>query len=340
MIRPFLTRGVRRQIKVWGGQKLPLIAGHKLLYRCNLECEMCPFWRRPDEELLSTSDEVRLIHHLASAGIMYLGFEGGEPLLRRDLPEILREAHGLFHTSLVTNGWLLEHRVPEFGRYLDYLFVSIDGIGALHDRLRGIPGSYERALKGIARAKEYVPIALSFTLTRDNLGDAEKVITLAEQIGVAVNVQIAYNYSTAGSLSPLGPSLRLTLERLLEMKHEGAPILNTDGYFTSIIRSWFDHGEPWECRPWMTMNVDPTGRIVLPCYVLKEYGGDHKATEVDIPGLWASIDWEKFAHCNQCGLSCYLEPSLFNWTDPYQLKARFVDQVIKWMNHSRPIAIT
>lgn len=332
MIRPVVTGGLRRQLRTTGGKKLPLVAGHKLLYRCNLECDMCPFWRRPDEELLSLEAERRMLTKLADSGVLFMGFEGGEPLLRRDLPAILEEAHERFHTSLVTNGFLLSHRLSEFARHLDYLFVSLDGIGDLHDRLRGIPGSFDRAVQGITRARELLPVAINATLTRHNLHDATKLVDLARSLSVGINFQIAYDYSAAGALSPNGIFLQSTLEQLRSLKRAGAPIVNSRAYFDSVLRSWFERGKPWECRPWLTINIDPTGKIVLPCYVLNEYGGGRTVWETDIPSLWASIDWEPYRTCNRCALSCYLEPSLFRWTSPALVKDwifdAFVGQVL------------
>ena len=327
MFWPVLTRGLQRQLRVRGGTKLPLIAGHKLLYRCNLECDMCPFWRRADETLLSVDEERRLLSKLADSGVLFVGFEGGEPLLRPELPAILREANERFHTSLVTNGFLLARRVPEFARYIDFLFVSIDGIGPVHDRLRGIPGSFDRAVRGIAAARELLPVAMSATLTRHNLGQAREIVDLARSLKVGVNFQIAFDYSTAGPLSPNLPLLKTTLEQLRTLKVEGAPIVNSRAYFDNVLRSWFDGGKPWECRPWLTINLDPTGRIVLPCYVLNEYGGGKTIWESDVPSLWASIDWDQYRTCNRCALSCYLEPSLFRWTDPALVKGWILDSI-------------
>ena len=335
MFWPVLSQGLKRQLRVRGGRKLPLIAGHKLLYRCNLECDMCPFWRRPDEELLSVEAERRLLSKLADSGVLFVGFEGGEPLLRPELPEILREANERFHTSLVTNGFLLARRVPELARYLDFVFVSLDGIGPLHDKLRGISGSVDRAVRGIATARELLPVAISATLTRHNLHQATELVDLAQSLRVGINFQVAYDYTTAGPLSPSGPLLRATLEKLRARKREGAPIINSRAYFDSILRSWYEGGEPWECRPWLTINLDPEGKIVLPCYVLNEYGGERTVWDTDIPELWASIDWEKYRTCNRCALSCYLEPSLFRWTDPVLVKQRIFDSIVSQVRSGR-----
>ena len=142
-------------------------------------------------------------------------------------PKILEEAHQRFHTSVVTNGWLLRNRIRDIAPHLDMIFVSLDGIGELHDRLRGIPGSFDKAVEGIRSARGRVPVAISSTITNENMDDAEKVVALAQRLGVGVTFQVAYKYSTAENLTPAGQKLRETLERLLALKEAGAPILES-----------------------------------------------------------------------------------------------------------------
>jgi radical SAM family uncharacterized protein len=333
VFRPVVIRGLARSARRLGGQRSPIIAGHKLLYRCNLECGMCPFWRREDEELLNLDQEVRVLNSLADAGVSFMGFEGGEPTLRKDLPQILRESHDRFHTSLVTNGWLLRNRLPDLRRYLEHLFVSLDGIGPLHDHLRGIPGSFDRAVEGISLAREYVPTSISATLTRSNLSEAEALVELAERLRVHITFQVAYDYSTAESMSPMRQALRETLERLLQLKRDGAPILQSREYFEAILSSWFG-GKGWRCKPWLTINIDPQGRIVMPCYVIGEYSGNQPVWDVDVRGLWNSFDWAKWETCNKCALSCYLEPSLFSWGNPSMVNERLVEPMTFYISQA------
>ena len=317
-----------RLIKGRGVKKLPLIAGHKLLYTCNLRCKMCPFWRRKDEKLLSIEEEVKMMNALQNSGVLFMGFEGGEPLLRRDIPEILEESSKRFYTSLVTNGWLLRERIKEIEDYLDHLFVSLDGIGETHDKIRGIKGSFERAVEGIKESvKRNIPTSISYTLTKENLEDVEGVVELAEKLGVTVSIQVAYDYSTADKMSPDREKLKITLEKLIELKKRGKPIVESEKYFKAILNSWF-YEIPWVCKPWITINIDPQGRIVLPCYVLNEYEGKDKVWEIDIVKVWNSYDWEKYYSCNKCALACYLEPSLFTWRDLSLVKERIVEPML------------
>jgi radical SAM family uncharacterized protein len=333
VIKPVVLRSLNRTIRNLSGQKNPVIAGHKLLYRCNLECKMCPFWRREDEELLSLPDEIRVMESLARAGVSFLGFEGGEPLLRRDVGAILKEAHARFHTSLVTNGWLLEQRLSEVAPHLDLLFVSLDGIGETHDRLRGIPRSYERAVRGIKASRAEVPTIISHTVTQENLDQAESIVELAERLEVPITVQIAYDYRDADALSPKREQLRPVIERLRDLRKSGAPMLESVNYFDTILRSWYG-GTPWRCKPWLTINIDPSGRIVLPCYVLQEYSGSLPVWDVDVRTLWNSFDWAPYESCNKCALACYLEPSIFRWTDLASLRDRVLTASIDYLRRS------
>ncbi|MGA8542597.1 MAG: PTO1314 family radical SAM protein [Thermoplasmata archaeon] len=334
VLRPVVLRSVSRSISGLRGEKRPVLAGHKLLYRCNLECQMCPFWRREDEPLLNLAQEVRMMNSLERAGVSFLGFEGGEPLLRPELPAILEEAHARFHTSVVTNGWLLSQRFREIRKHLEYLFVSLDGIGETHDRLRGIPRSFERAVAGIRTVGGDVPVAISHTVTKDNLGHAERLVALAEELGVRITVQVAYDYSTADAMSPDRARLRETLVRLRELKRAGAPILESPEYFDALLGSWYGD-RPWTCRPWMTINIDPSGRIVMPCYVLQEYNGKTPVWDVDVRALWNSFEWERYGSCNKCALACYLEPSLFSWANPAMVRERVLEAAVAYLRSRR-----
>ncbi len=323
-------RTVERKIKTLSGQKIPVIAGHKLLYTCNLRCHMCPFWRRPDETLLTVEQERMILDTLAELGVSFMGFEGGEPFIRKDLPEILRLSHDRFFTSVVTNGWMLKDRINEVKDYIDYLFVSIDGVGETHDNLRGMKGSFERARMGIEAASSIIPTALSTTITSENTDQVDKVVDFAKQVGVSVSFQVAYDYSTAEKMSPSGPALKSAVLKLLELKKSGEPIIESRDYFEAVLNSWYD-GIGWECKPWLTLNIDPRGRLVLPCYVLGEYTGTQRVWEIDLKKVWNSVDWEKYRTCNKCALSCYLEPSLFSWGNFGMVKERIIDNMVSYL---------
>jgi len=328
-----VLRSIKRNMSRVKNKKLPTIAGHKLLYECNLRCKMCPFWRRPDSKLLSMDQEIAMMEKLKEAGVSYLGFEGGEPLLRNDTPDILRESHKRFHTSMVTNGWRLEKKIKDISNSLDFLFVSIDGNKEVHDTMRGMSGSFEHAIRGINASKHAVPVAMSSTITRENIDTVQDILDIGNDLDVPINFQIEYDYSTAEKISPEKDKLLSVLNMLIDSKKNDGPIMNTVQYFESIKNSWF-YGIKWECRPWLTINIDPEGRVVTPCYIINEYSGTDYVWNMDIKKMWNSFDWEPYRSCNKCALSCYLEPSLFKWTKPAMVKSRIIDATIDYIKFS------
>jgi MoaA/NifB/PqqE/SkfB family radical SAM enzyme len=106
--------------------KAPLFCGHKLTYNCNLRCKMCPFWKRPSQDP-SLEQEKAILKEVYKSGACGIAFEGGEPLLRKDLVEILAFSRSLpLHTSLITNGTLLESRIDEIAPYINgVVYVSL-----------------------------------------------------------------------------------------------------------------------------------------------------------------------------------------------------------------------
>jgi MoaA/NifB/PqqE/SkfB family radical SAM enzyme len=101
------------------GVRTPLFCGHKLTYNCNLKCKMCPFWKRSTSDL-SLENEKTILKRIYHSGVCGIAFEGGEPLLRKDLVEILEYARSLpLQTSLITNGTLLESKIDEIAKHIN-----------------------------------------------------------------------------------------------------------------------------------------------------------------------------------------------------------------------------
>lgn len=81
---------------------------------------------------------------------------------------------------------------------------------------------------------------------------------LSSITGVVLSVQVAYDYGTAEKLSPSREKLKGVLERLLEYKRSGKPIIQSQMYFKALLNSCY-YNSPWECKPWLTINIDPKG---------------------------------------------------------------------------------
>jgi radical SAM protein with 4Fe4S-binding SPASM domain len=169
----------KRPVVVWNSTR-----------RCNLHCIHC-YTESKDQEYpdeLSHQEGRALIDQLADFGVPVLLLSGGEPLYRPDALELAGYAveKGL-RAVFSTNGSLITPDVAKGMKQagVSYAGVSLDGIGEVHDRFRGVKGTYQKSLEGIHNCQEAgVKAGLRFTLTRHNYHQVEEIFQLVEDEGI------------------------------------------------------------------------------------------------------------------------------------------------------------
>jgi len=136
---------------------------------------------------MSTPEIFKMLDEARAFGIGVYNAWTVEPLLRKDLPDILRHAKSLgLVTSLITNGLLLRQRAYELAD-LDYLSVSMDGIKSYRE-LRGI--DLQDVLDGIREAqKAGHEILINCVISGKNLEELEDLVHLAESLGVWISFE-------------------------------------------------------------------------------------------------------------------------------------------------------
>ena len=165
----FLSRALFRTIQ---NRNMPNLMSFAVNDICNAGCEHCSFFTAVEEkgrDILTLEQATKLIADAQDLGVSVINFVGGEPLMRDDLPKIIEAVDkDRSSTLLFTNGWALEERAMELRQAgLDSIFVSIDAANAVqHDEFRRTPGLFDRAIRGIRRAKKLgfstgIPLALS-----------------------------------------------------------------------------------------------------------------------------------------------------------------------------------
>lgn len=239
--------------------------------RCNGRCPTC-LWRDRTPGELDTGTVRWLYDEAGRAGMAQLVLWGGEPLLREDLPELLDGARraGLL-TTLITNGWLLGERWPGLRGRVDALILSLDDVGAAHDRLRGLTGLYERleALVAVARRDPLRPTLLVNTfLSRRNRGALPRVAAVARRWGAGLYVcpmetgeMRSSGFVDELGVEALGPGeLRAVALEARRLKDAGFPILDTRTYLDLLAREPGLTG--YACRaPRAVLTVQPDGTI-------------------------------------------------------------------------------
>jgi MoaA/NifB/PqqE/SkfB family radical SAM enzyme len=140
-----------------------------------------------------TTEQIKsLIDQIANLGVLALSFTGGEPTLRKDLPELIYHT-GIVHdfmNGMATNGYLLpklfkEHKMEG----LDYILISLDNPTAkLHNKMRGIK-VFDRIIESIQLAnKRDIKVIISTVVMKDNIHLMDDMCQLAEKLGCSIEI--------------------------------------------------------------------------------------------------------------------------------------------------------
>ncbi|MBN1456910.1 MAG: radical SAM protein, partial [Sedimentisphaerales bacterium] len=160
----------RRPIVVWN-----------ITSKCNLKCVHCynNSGTGRDSNEATTGEAKVVLNDLAGFGVPSVLFSGGEPMMRGDLFELMEYAAGKgLGVVISTNGTLIgkdeAKRIKDVG--VSYVGVSLDGIGHVNDKFRGVEGAFERAVNGIRNCQAAgVRVGLRLTLTKRNVQDIDRL---------------------------------------------------------------------------------------------------------------------------------------------------------------------
>lgn len=133
----YLIKSLKARIKLLFKKTTPLRVVHLITTRCNLKCSFCECHKLSYNEM--DTDEIKsAMNCFKNMGTFAWGFSGGEPLLRKDLKELLIHAKKLdFYTSIVTNGTLLDNIKQISPQLVDFMMVSFHGT---RERTKSING--------------------------------------------------------------------------------------------------------------------------------------------------------------------------------------------------------
>ena len=281
----------------------PLVVSFELTHSCTADCLHCDKGKiKPEPEgLLRAADYGRLRAELKP---MAAQLSGGEPLLRRDLEDIVRavkEPSGLPYTILVSNGRLFTEEKYLVLRALgvNQFSFSLDFPDERHDAFRQSPGLYQHLSKLVPTlaAHGFDDVALNTAITRENLPALRGIYERAKEWGVSISYS-AYTPLRTGSMEHYIQSaddlalLRRTLDDLLALKAGNGRIANSS-WTLSGIHDFFVQGSIPGCKAGQRfMVVTPTGGL-RPCSMYEDTFTSHK----DILKEWVPK--------NECG-GCYV----------------------------------
>ena len=295
----------------------PVDAVLAVTYRCNARCAMCGTWKaEPGPELAPET-----FRKLPSS-LRDINLTGGEPFLRNDLAAVhaaARAACPRARTVISTNGFLTERIVscvreiartePNVG-----IAVSVDGPAEVHDRIRGVPGAYQKALATVQalQAAGFENLRLAFTATRENVRHLRETFDLAQELGVqftsAVEHRSEHYFHSSAPKEPLPAE---------ELRQQLAPVIRSElrslspkrwarAYFMQGLYDFAaGQGRRLPCRAGSDFFfMDPAGNVYT-CNAAPFRMGN--LAEQDFDELWtSSAAREAREKAARCAVGCWM----------------------------------
>jgi MoaA/NifB/PqqE/SkfB family radical SAM enzyme len=314
----YLTRvwmGSNISAKLLPSRVRPLAAHVKLTENCQAKCISCDYWQTRWQDGIDTNRAVDLLNEIGAAGIRSLRFTGGEPLLRRDLFQVMKQANTSSFKQIIlqTNGLLIKKLHKEINESaITKVCVSIDGLEGTNDLIRGIDGYFDLAMQGIKllRGKQ---VAIAVTLNRISAKELGKLAEVAHAVGADVqynvlsqsiffikNANVASMWPQGSDVTDIANFLRDDLKR---------PAYEVD-YITRYFKKE-DLTEPPCILGYLQMFVMSNGDVMTGCYPLKPVGN---VLRDKLETILASDDYARQCEAmirRECpGCTCGVESSL------------------------------
>ena len=292
-----------------GRKRYPLVLMMEPLFRCNLACVGCGKIDYPDAILnkrLSVADALGAVDE---CGAPVVSIAGGEPLLHKEMPEIVEGivARRKF-VILCTNALLLEKKIDQYkpSPYFTWS-IHLDGDREMHDHAVSQEGVYDRAVAAIRLAKSR-GFRVTINCTFFDGAQADRIAAFFDtvtELGVdGVTVSPGYAYERAPDQQHfLNRQRTKTLFRDIFRKGRGgrAWAFNQSGLFLDFLAG----NQTYQCTPW----GNPTRNVFgwqKPCYLLGE------GTVSTFKELMEGTDWDaygvgKYEKCSNCMVHCGFE---------------------------------
>jgi hopanoid biosynthesis associated radical SAM protein HpnH len=293
--------------KLAGRKRYPLVLMLEPLFRCNLACAGCGKIDYPDPILNRRLSVQECLDAVDECGAPMVAIPGGEPLIHRDIGEIVKGivARKKF-VSLCTNALLLEKKLDLF-EPSPYLFFSVhlDGLKEHHDKSVCQEGVFDRAVSAIkaAQARGFAVNVNATIFDGHSAEDIASFLDYARDLGVGVSISPGYAYERAPDQAHF-LARRKTKELFRKVfalgKGKGWHFMHS-GMFLDFLAG----NQEAHCTPWGM----PTRNIFgwqKPCYLIGE-GYAKTFRELMETTDWDSYGTGKYEKCANCMAHCGYE---------------------------------
>lgn len=291
---------------------LPFSLVVSVSYRCNSKCRTCDVWRKPNDDL--TLDEWTRVFQNIGRGPIYLTFTGGEPFLRKDLPEIVLAGYKHCrpeYITIPTNGILTQRIVDGVAAICAGapaskigINLSLDGIGAEHDDIRKVPGNWDKAmatwqaLKDLKREHANLVLSIHTVISQFNIRRFREIYAnlqpLAPDSYITEVAEERVELDTIGKdITPLARDYAPVADLLSAHAH-AAPARGMARvtqsfrarYYQLAKQTLFQNRQVIPCfAGWASGHIAPNGDV-WSCCVRAEPVGSVRQTGYDLRPIW------------------------------------------------------
>lgn len=296
--------------KLLGRKRYPLVLMLEPLFRCNLACAGCGKIDYPDEILNKRLSLQDCLDAVDECGAPIVSIPGGEPLLHKEIGEIV---DGIIsrkkYVHLCTNALLLEKKLHLFkpSPFLTFS-VHLDGLKEQHDRSVCQTGVFDRAVKAIKAAQDAgfdvnVNATIFGDMTADEVADFLDYTVELGVSGVTISPGYAYERAPNQEIFLQRENTKNMFRRIFERGVGKEWQLSHSALYLDFLAG----NQTYQCTPW----GNPTRNIFgwqRPCYLLNEgYAPTFKA-------LMEETDWDQYGignyeKCSNCMAHCGFEPT-------------------------------
>ncbi len=283
-------------------------------YSCNARCQRCFIWKSQDRRELTGEDLASLPRSLKDINI-----SGGEPFLAQDflgIVKTLKENNPRAGMVISTNGLapeLIKKRMAEALKINPGLgvAVSLDGGPSVHDKLRGVPGAYKKALQTLKSLKDLgvKNLKISFTLGDENIRELKKIYGLAQDSGVEFSLTAVHsseNFFAKENKIKLAGKMEEELNWLIQQELKGFnPKKWARALYAYGLREFLKTGRRIypDYSGKYNIFIDQQKRV-FPCDV-----ADKSIGKLDEQGLHLNLG-EKDKSCEQSWMICTARPAI------------------------------
>jgi len=294
---------------VSGTDRYPFYASFKVTSRCHFRCPFCDVWRDPYPDL-TTEDVRKVLSNLGRSSVLLVSLEGGEPLMRPDIGEILRFARSQPFYLLITTSErkLADYPMADYGPNIDFLHVSID---EGHNNI----GMFDELEEYRGWGPE---VTVQIVVTGDTLADLDWKVKRCHEAGVMTVIMPAADIDEEGGFYPDPSAFRESVSAL--KKQYPHTVIDPDGFLDAINR-------PHGCST-ASVIIRSDGALYYPCRVLGTTVGNLVEEELGDIVRREEAD-EARRVMAECGRRCgwYQYFSIRSYTDPREAIPLLLEQI-------------